>query len=219
MSAYQPYSGAYCAACHHAKAGELNAILGARTMSNRRAAELFGISESSIRRHVKNHLKPAGKAPNADAEAARRARLAQMQADAGDLGDAPFDADALLQAATDLMREARHAKDRRGALAAGALIEKALACKARMGDDAGSTGRYVGPTVILVSTNGTDEEVTDVDAFIARLPSMGKGQARVILPSNNRDDPRFGPDFDPHDSETWPPGYAGASDFKDKNPR
>lgn len=60
--------------------------------------------------------------------------------------------------------------------------------------------------MILVSTNGTDAEATDVDDFIRRLPTMPKGQARVVLPSNHRED--FGPDYDENDPEACLPGHT-----------
>ena len=55
----QAWNGRICSCCNHARVGELNAALAAGKVSNRRAAQIFSVSESAIRRHRKNHLKHA----------------------------------------------------------------------------------------------------------------------------------------------------------------
>ncbi len=216
MSSNQAFSGRECTCCNHEKAEEMNRRLSSGELSNRRAAELYNVTESAIRRHRKAHMGQASTPPAG-------ARDRRPQAGAGAMPDFISTTpqrggiDALLASAQAVLDDAKARGNARLELAALESIRKILETRDKIEDAGGSTNGYAGPGVVIVSHARPGQVADNVDDFIARLPSMPRGHARLILPDNHRDDPEFGPDFDPNDRETWPAGYAGPPDFEDKN--
>lgn len=74
--------GRPCRVCNHPRAGEIDEALrnGAKVLT---LVDVYGIGEGNLRRHAKNHLKPAGPAPAPEAGAASEpstvARLLQLR--------------------------------------------------------------------------------------------------------------------------------------------
>jgi hypothetical protein len=163
-----------CTVCSHPRRRAIDGML-VGGVSNRRVAATFGLTETSVRRHLDAHV------------SAMLRQTAQGEKEADELklaGDLSAQIRQIRDRAALLLQKSEAAGDNRTALSAIRELFRGVELLARMSGDISEGG---GSSIVIVYKGGEPPPPEWVDQQVLGNGGLPEGKAVLILPHNGRD--------------------------------